>query len=279
MKRSLSKPSTVLSGLVTLAVGVACAVYARFIHPFRPRVNHVTIRLPEAHRGLEGLTLAFVTDTHVGPNFTAADLDPAIRILRRAKPDIVLFGGDYISESPRFLDYAQEPLKEMAGTARLGAWGILGNHDLANVRERVMGMLAPTGITILTNEAVEVVTGRGSLWLIGIDDVLLGKPDLEKAFSNVPEGALRIALWHEGDDASKVEPYKPLLLLSGHSHGGQIRLPFIGAVAAPRMGQKYTSGQYEVGTTTLFVSNGLGMYRPPVRFNCPPEVVMVRLVA
>jgi predicted MPP superfamily phosphohydrolase len=278
MKRSHIKPLILTSGFVTLVLGVTCALYARFIHPFRPRVNHVMIQLPRAHKELDGLSIAFVTDTHIGPHFTVDDLEPSIEILRRASPDIVLFGGDYISESPRFLDYAQEPLTKMAATARIGAWGILGNHDLSNVRERVMGMLAPTGIRILTNEAVEFTTERSTFWLVGIDDVLLGKPDLEGAFSKVPADALRIALWHEGDDAAKVEPYEPLLLLSGHSHGGQVRLPFLGALAAPKMGQRYTSGRYEIGSMTLFVSNGIGMYRPPVRFNCPPEVVIFRLV-
>jgi predicted MPP superfamily phosphohydrolase len=279
MKRSHLKSLVLMSGFVTLVLGVACALYARFVHPFGPRVNHVMIQLPRAHKELDGLTMAFVTDTHIGPHFTVDDLEPTIDILRRVKPDIIFFGGDYISESPRFLDYAQEPLTTMAATARIGAWGVLGNHDLSNVRERVMGMLAPTGIRILTNEAVEVTTEQGAFWLVGIDDVLLGRPDLEQAFSNVPADALRIALWHEGDDAAEVEPYEPLLLLSGHSHGGQVRLPFLGALAAPKMGQRYTSGRYEIGSMTLFVSNGIGMYRPPVRFNCPPEVVIFRLVA
>lgn len=279
MKRSHLKPLIVIVGLVTLGIGLACALYARFIHPFRPRVNHVMIQLPREHKDLDGLTLAFVSDTHIGPHFAVDDLEPSIAILRRARPDIVLFGGDYISESPRFLDYAQGPLTVMASTAKLGAWGILGNHDLANVRTRVMDMLASTGITMLTNEAVEIVTDRGAFWLVGIDDVLLGRPDLERAFSKVPADALRIALWHEGDDACKAEPFEPLLLLSGHSHGGQMRLPFLGPLATPKMGQKYTSGRYEIGAMTLFVSNGIGMYRPPVRFNCPPEVVLIRLVA
>lgn len=279
MKRSHLKPMVLMSGCVMLVLGVACALYSRFIHPFRPRVNHVMILLPRAHRELDGLTIAFVTDTHIGPHFTVEDLEPSIEILRRVRPHIVLFGGDYISESPRFLDYATEPLAKMAAAAKIGAWGILGNHDLSNVRERVMGMLAPTGITILSNEAVEVTTEGGAFWLVGIDDLLLGKPDLGRAFSNVPADALRIALWHEGDNASRAEPYEPLLLLCGHSHGGQVRLPFLGALAAPKMGRRYTSGRYKIGSMTLFVSNGIGMYRPPVRFNCPPEVVIFRLVA
>lgn len=279
MSRSLIRASLVTTSLIMVVSGVIFGIYSRFIHPYRPRVNEIVLKLPQAHAGLDGLTMAFVTDTHVGPHFTADDLAPTIQILRSAKPDILLFGGDYISESPRFLEYVEEPLAAMVRTARIGAWGIYGNHDLANVRKRILAAIEPTGIRLLDNEAIEIETGRGSIWLIGIDDFLLGRPDIESAFSRVPANALRIAMWHEGDEAEQVQPYEPFLLLSGHSHGGQVRLPFLGPVAAPKMGQKYTSGRYDIGRMILFVSNGIGMYRPPVRFNCPPEVVLIRLVA
>lgn len=279
MNRSLLARLPGFISILALLVGLALAVYARFIHPFRPRIRHVIVRLPRAHRRLDGLTIAFVSDTHVGPTFPASSLEPTIQVLRRAKPDIVLFGGDYISESPRFLEQVREPLTAMAATAKYGAWGVLGNHDIANIRCRVLDALASTGITFLTNESLEVTTDQGNFWLVGIDDILLGRPDPEKAFRNVPVDALSIALWHEPDHADKLEPYGPLLLLSGHSHGGQVRLPLLGPVATPKMGRKYVTGRHEIGSMTLFVSNGIGMYRPPVRLNCPPEIVILRLIA
>lgn len=270
-------------GIVSFATAAGMAIagglYSRFTHPFEPRLNHQIIKLPRAHAGLDGLTIAFATDLHVGPHFPARALEPSIRMLERVNADIVLFGGDYISESPRYLAEVQEPLARMAATARLGAWGILGNHDVANVRDRVMEMFAPTGIRILTNESVGIQTGTGSLWLVGVDDALLGSARLEKAFAGAPADAARIAMWHEPDLAERVEPYGPFLLLSGHTHGGQVRLPVLGPVAAPKLGKRYVSGRYTLGDMTLFVSNGFGMYRPPVRFNCPPEVVVFTLMA
>jgi uncharacterized protein len=262
-----------------LGAGIVIGLYARFIHPFRPRVNHQLIELPRAHKNLDGLTIAFATDLHVGPHFSAADLEPSIRILEQVQADIVIFGGDYISESPRYLKDVQAPLTRMAATAKLGAWGMLGNHDLANIRARVMEMLEPTGIRILTNESVEIETDRGSLWLVGIDDMLLGCADLKAAFAGVPADAPRIAMWHEPDYAERAEPFGPFLLLSGHTHGGQVRLPFIGPVATPKLGKRFISGRFRFGDMTMYVSNGIGMYRPPVRFNCPPEIVVFTLVA
>lgn len=268
-----------LFGFAVVISGILVAVYARFAAPFRLRITHTMVQLPRTHRHLDGTTLAFVTDTHIGPNFPAKHLEPVIQVLRRTKPDVVLFGGDYISESPRFIAHAREPLAAMASTATYGAWGILGNHDIANIRRRVLDGFAGTGITFLTNEAAEVQTAKGSFWIVGVDDILLGKDRPALAFKQVPADALSIALWHEADHAERMEPFGPVLMLSGHSHGGQIRLPKIGPVAAPKLGRKYDSGRYEIGDMTLFVSNGIGVYRPPVRFNCPPEIVLVRLIA
>lgn len=86
-------------------------------------------------------------------------------------------------------------------------------------------------------------------------------------------------MWHEPDYTERAEPYGPFLLLSGHTHGGQVRLPIVGPVATPKLGQRFISGRFQFGDMTLFVSNGIGMYRPPVRFNCPPEVILFTLVA
>ncbi len=265
--------------LLALLAGLAVTLYARFVHPYRPRIRHVMIKLPRAHRQLDGTTIAFVSDIHIGPHYTRDNLAPTIRLLRKAKAELILFGGDYISESPRFLEYVEEPLRDMAALSPNGAYGILGNHDLSNRRGRVVETMERAGITVLANDAVEITTERGSFWLVGVDDALLGKPDLQASFAKVPADAPVIAMWHEPDLAKRIEPYGPFLLLCGHTHGGQVRLPLVGPLALPVMGREYVSGRYEIGDMPMLVSNGIGMYRPPVRLNCPPEILLVRLIA
>lgn len=257
-----------LAGLGIMGA-ILVALYARYIEPKRLEVTELDLSKSD-----NPLTIAFVTDTHIGPHFRPEDLEITIRELERIRPDAILFGGDFICESPRFLNDLEEPLRRMVATAKLGSWGIWGNHDIANIRERVAPILEQCGVQMLTNESVQL---GDDLWIVGIDDALLGKADVEKSFSEVPSGATTIALWHESDLAHKVVRYEPLVMLSGHSHGGQVRLPVIGALAAPSLGKTFVAGHYNVDGMLLYVSRGIGMYRPPVRLNCRPELVVIRV--
>lgn len=267
----------ILSALLA-AIGAVIAWRARYVYPFETRLTHAIMPLPRRHGHLDGVTIAFVSDTHIGPHFRIDDLQPTLEFLRRSRPDILVLGGDYVSESPRFIDPSIAILEDMAATAKLGTWAILGNHDVANTPERITQALDQAHIPVLVNESVEVHTDRGALWLVGIDDAVLGKPDLPRAFGNIPADAPTIALWHEPDRAELVVPYDPLFMLSGHTHGGQVRLPWIAGAAAPVLGKRFQMGRYDVEGMPLYVSSGIGMYRPPVRLNCPPEVVMITLL-
>lgn len=260
------------------AIGFAVAWWSRFVHPFRTRLAHVIMPVPRKHAHLDGLTIAFVTDIHIGPHFRPEDLRPTVDYLRKVQPDLLIFGGDYISESPRFIDQVISPVEDMVATARYGAWGILGNHDVSNAPARVEAALERAGVRMLVNAAAEVCTDRGSLWLVGIDDALLGAPDTRKAFAGVPADAAVIALWHEPDLADSIAPFDPIFMLSGHTHGGQVRIPGLERAPAPKLGRRYVLGRFDVQGMPLYVSPGVGMYRPPVRFNCPPEITVITLL-
>lgn len=270
--------AALLTGLGMLT-GAGVALYARRVHPFAPRLEEIEIPLPPGAERLDGVRIVFVTDTHIGPAFPAEALKPTIALVQAAKPDLVLFGGDYISESSRFLVPALIQLGRMAETARYGAYAVLGNHDAANVTTRVEEAFAGSTIQLLRNEAVRVDLRDAYLWIAGVDEGLLGDPNVERTFASIPAEALTIALWHEPDYAEAVAPYRPLVLLAGHTHGGQVRLPIIGPLALPLAGRRYPSGRFTVNEMPLYVSRGVGVYRPPVRLNCPPEVTLVRLRA
>jgi predicted MPP superfamily phosphohydrolase len=259
-------------------IGLVAGWRARFVSPIRTRVTQVIMPLPRRHGHLDGITIAFVSDTHIGPHFRTDDLHPTIAALRKLHPDVLILGGDYVSESPRFIDPSISALADIAAAARYGTWAILGNHDIANTRERIEEALGKANIPVLANASAEVVTEKGALWLTGIDDAILGKPDLIGAFQSVPADAATIALWHEPDRAEEVVPFDPIFMLAGHTHGGQVRIPGIGPIAAPKLGERYVLGRYDVDGMPLYVSSGVGMYRPPVRFNCPPEVLVITLL-
>lgn len=264
----MAKLLTKLAGFGILAA-IALGLYARYIEPKRLEVTELDLS-----SGDDPLTIAFVTDLHIGPHFSSTDLEPTIAALEQIQPDVVLFGGDFICESPRFLHDLEAPLQRMTAIARIGSWGIWGNHDIANIRERVAPVLERCGVTMLTNESAQL---HNDLWVVGIDDVLLGKADVDAAFARVPEGVRTIALWHEPDVAGRLAPYTPLVALSGHTHGGQVRLPGIGALATPSLGRKYVTGHFNVDGLLLYVSRGIGIYRPPVRLNCRPELAVLQV--
>lgn len=119
--------------------------------------------------------------------------------------------------------------------------------------------------------------GGQKLWLAGVDDVYEGAPDLKKTLSNIPDEDCVILLCHEPDYADTVREYSVDLQLSGHSHGGQIRLPLIGPPYLPELGRKYPIGMYNFGHLTLYTNVGIGTIRIPARWNCPPEITLFTL--
>ncbi len=249
--------------------GIGLGVYGRYLEPRRLQVTHLDLADGQGKH-----TVAFVSDTHIGPHFSARDLEPTIQALERIRPDAILFGGDLICESPRYLRQLEDPLRRMTATARLGSWGIWGNHDLANIRARCVEVYERAGVKMLTNQSAHVVD---DLWVVGIDDLLLGEPDIETSFAGVPREARTIALWHAPDQVEEIAPYRPMITLSGHTHGGQVRIPVLGPLATPELGKRYVAGRYDVDGMLLYVSRGIGMYRPPVRVHCRPELLILHV--
>ena len=268
-------------GLGAIGATLGTVWHAAAISPYSPQLERLALTVPARHAGLAGLKIAFVADTHVGPHIRAADVERALDLLRPSRPDLVLLGGDYISESPRFAAEAAAVLGPFVGEAPLGGYAVLGNHD-AGERGRdakVVAALSAVGIPTLRNEAVPVESGRGVLWIAGVDDALMGRADPAATLDRVPRGAAALALWHEPDDARLTAAHGAFGQLSGHSHGGQIRIPGIGPLVLPRGGRRYVSGLNQAAGMPVYTTRGVGVYLPPMRLNCPPEVTLVTLTA
>jgi uncharacterized protein len=251
---------------------------ARHESPYRPVLERVDVRVPSGMQTPPRLRIGFVADTHLGSVMRPADIDRALALLFDAEPDLLLFGGDYVSESPRHITEAAAVLGTVAGATRFGSLAVLGNHDCANGAERMAAALEQRGIQVLRNASARVGDNTGELWIAGIDDALLGCPDTERAFAGVPANACALALWHEPDWAEQVVDHGAFLQLSGHSHGGQVRLPIAGPIAAPAGGRRFVEGLNFAAGMPVYTSRGVGVYRPPVRFRCPPEVTLITVI-
>jgi uncharacterized protein len=266
--------------MATGAVAAVAAVGRRARHeaPYRPVLERVDVCVPPGAQTPPRLRIGFVADTHLGSVLRAPDIDRALGLMMAAEPDLLLCGGDYVSESPRHITEAAAVLGNVASTPRFGSLAVLGNHDYANGAGRMTAALEERGIHVLRNESARVGDVTGELWIAGIDDALLGSPDPQRAFARVPPGVRAIALWHEPDWAEKVVEHGAFLQLSGHSHGGQVRLPIAGTIAAPIGGRRFVEGLNIAAGMPVYTTRGVGIYRPPVRFRCPPEVTLVTLI-
>jgi predicted MPP superfamily phosphohydrolase len=159
--------------------------------------------------------------------------------------------------------------------APYGLCAVLGNHDVKSDPNLVEGLLRAVGIQVLANQSVPIEGNGARFWLSGVNDPLEGKPDLAQTLHSVPSDEATILLAHEPDYADHVVRYPVDLQLSGHTHGGQIRVPFLPPGYLPPMGRKYVWGLYKIGGLTLYTNRGLGTVNVPVRMNCPPEITLL----
>jgi len=167
--------------------------------------------------------------------------------------------------------------QQIAKAATMATFAVLGNHDVLVDPERIADRLQSCGIEVLQNRFVPLERSGSRLWIGGVEDVLEGAPDLEAALRGVPRGECALLLAHEPDFALDVARYPVDLQLSGHSHGGQVRIPFVGAPWLPTLGRRFPMGKYKLGKLTLYTNIGLGTVRVPVRWNCPPEITLLTL--
>jgi predicted MPP superfamily phosphohydrolase len=266
------------------AVGfVTCAVDATWFEPRRPVVVRLELAIPRLPRQLDGLTIAQLSDFHFDSHSSADLIRSAVAITNGLAPDLIALTGDYVTVSPfssRF--QAAENSKPCAGLlgelrAPLGVFGILGNHDDGADPRVVTRSLEAHGVTVLRNFNLRIETRGERLWIAGVDDVLAGNAKLGQALQGIPADGATVLLAHEPDFADSVAGQAVDLQLSGHSHGGQVRFPLLGAVYLPRMARKYPSGLNQIGRLKVYTNRGLGTILLPVRFGCPPEITLLTL--
>lgn len=277
----------------TAAVGgagaLALAANGILLEANDPQLVRFSLPLTRLPTALDGFTIVQLSDLHYDEIFSAIPLRKAVKIVNDLQPDLVVLTGDFVTIPP-FSDYLHnakqgantaEAAAQAAGQlrARQGVFAVLGNHDHDSDPQRVTTALASRGIQMLRNNSVPIETAGARLWLSGVDDVLVGKPDLDRTLQGIPRDEPVVLLAHEPDFADRAAKYPVDLQLSGHSHGGQIRLPVVGAVFLPDLARKYPWGLHRIGALTLYTNVGLGTIRIPARLNCPPEITLFTLRA
>ncbi|HUD22843.1 MAG TPA: metallophosphoesterase [Acidobacteriaceae bacterium] len=238
-------------------------------------------KLPDAFLNYR---IAQISDIHFDEYTEAWFVRRVVEQVNRLAPDLVLLTGDYISNTPMGPNFAAGAMlrcaKELSALTCPARYAVMGNHDSFLGPPLIRAGLASASIPMLFNQHVAIERNGQHLWLAGLADALSNVPNLQQAIPAIPDGPV-ILLCHEPDYADNVldQGYGALVdvMLSGHSHGGQVRLPLIGPLKLPYGGQKYSLGLYQLGQMQLYVNRGIGTVGVPFRLNCPPEITLFTL--
>lgn len=248
--------------------------YARRVAPWQLSLERVEVRSPRIPRAIDGFTIGHISDLHIGSFIRPEFIQSAVKLMNEQRPDIVAITGDL--KHDRGAD--EDVRRALDGViAPLGSFVTYGNHDHWNDPGALAPALGDRHIPLLNTSRKLSLRGT-PLHIVGVDDVWEGAHDLNRALADVPANEPAILLAHEPDFADEAAARYPFVAqLSGHTHGGQVRLPFIGAPALPPFGRNYVMGSYTVNDMHLYVTRGVGMAKPTYRFLCPPEVTILTL--
>jgi hypothetical protein len=274
-------------------IGATCcvaapALYAGEIERHWTEITYTEAVVPDLPKGFEGARIAQLSDIHLDEFTEPYYLRDVVHTINRLAPDFVFLTGDFISDGPFSLDISLKAATHCAAILSelqcRSIYACLGNHDFLVGPEIVTDALTSARIQVLRNGHLPIERDGSRIWLAGLDDPLCAEPDPETAIPasirHIP-GEPVFLLCHGPDYADillrKASGKSVSLMFSGHTHGGQVRLPFLGPIHLPRMGTKYVEGWFHLGSLSLYVNRGIGTVELPFRFNCPPEITLFTL--
>jgi len=277
------------AGVVAATGALAVGADALLIEPRRVVVKRLDLHLQRLPDAFDGFTIAQLSDFHYDERFSAETIRSAVEITNSLRPNLTVLTGDFVTE-PVLAHRRHVSLREAANAAEpcgallnklkadFGVMSVIGNHDGNTDPDRVKALLRDQGLPVMYDEAKAIERAGKRIWIAGLDDNP-DETDLRPALKTIPKDEFVIVLVHEPDVADFISQYPVDLQLSGHSHGGQVRLPLIGPTYLPHLGRKYPQGLRRVGSMTLYTNVGIGTMGIPIRFNCPPEVTLLTLRA
>ncbi len=266
-----------LSATSVTAVGLGCLGYGFAVRD-HVELSRVEVKIANLPAAFDGLTIAQLSDIHHGM-YTGLDyIHRCVEIANGLNPDVIALTGDFTYGGAKYVDPCAEVLRGLK--ARVGVYAGLGNHDYYVGASHVARALKDAGFNLLI-DALDTIEYRGEkLWLAGVDDLYYGTTNVKHLLRDVPRDAARIALAHNPDfiEEFAARGQHVDLMLAGHTHGGQIRLPLVGAPQITSdYGQRYAIGLNRKDSMQVYTTRGIGTILLPARFDCPPEIVLFTL--
>lgn len=264
------------AGAAAFVGAAGAAGYGGVFEAWDYELTETLVRVRDLPERFEGFRIVQVSDVHHGRLVPIEEVRRVVELANSARADMVALTGDYTTSLRRYVEPCAEALAELK--APEGVWAVLGNHDHNTDGPLTRQALARRGIEVLTNENTSLRRGADVLQLAGTDDWGWGKADFARAVRGLDASRPTLMLSHEPMALDVPETRGVSLILSGHTHGGQVSLPVVGAPAAYVWKHlKYLRGMYEDDGTQLYVSRGTGMIGVPVRIGARPEVAVLRL--
>lgn len=238
-------------------------------------IERIKIRLKRLPKNLDGLRIVHLSDIHHSPFTSLEHISDAVRIANELKPDMFVLTGDFVSHEPEYI----APMAEVMGKleSEFGSYACLGNHDHWTDAELVTKHLRWANVKVLINEGFRFTAYGASFWLCGVDDYMVGQTDLRSALRGSFPDEMKMLLAHNPKTLNRAARASVDLMLSGHTHGGQVRLRDEEKKILPR--RKFASGLYRRKDTQVYITRGIGTVVLPVRFGCPPEISLIELKA
>lgn len=251
--------------------------WASQAEPSWVQVTRHDVLLPHLPAEFDGMKVAHLTDIHIEYGGMAERFPDLCRMVTGLGADLICLTGDYISYRDNWQQRAlYEGFRQLR--APLGVFAVMGNHDYMDDCGQSRTAMDRAGIRELRNEVVSLERDQSRFHVCGVEDMLVGAGDLGPVLAAVPSGQSALLLVHEPDFLDQVAATSRFqLMLSGHSHGGQVCLPGGGPIIIPPGAQKYPAGWYTLGDTRLYTNRGVGTVGVPVRFFCRPEVALFTL--
>jgi hypothetical protein len=291
-RRGCLKAAGVAASAVAAMAGAAW--YARALAPRRLEVSTHEIPLPELPPELDGLRLAHLSDLHASAIVPLEWIRAAVDRLNTLEPDVACLTGDFVYGSTGWADGCAQELARLKAPA--GLFAVLGNHDQWTGAGAIAGALAQRGIRVLRDESVSLEVRGSRLQILGIDDPGLSclgdaagwdglrhawaeaAEFVRQALAQVPAGVPTLLLVHNPDFMELLPGTAVDVGLAGHTHGGQVSLPFVGPPLLPScFGDKYAAGWVASPGGPVYVNRGVGLIEPALRWNCPPEAALITL--